>query len=207
MRGETLHSRLILTHLGPASGPSPVVGEPSPGPRRGAAIRGRPCPGRPCPRLLLLSASAGTRTRPASPLREEVARPQQTAKGKGVPVAIAENSTNPSLTCGDVVLFGLGQRVLRRAARGRPPGRYPRQPAGRRIRPGRPPAAPRWRAPAARLMPVPLPPGERRPGGRAAVCRRRPSHGHTGPGCVQPPPWRTPRSGGGRPHGARSGSP
>jgi ABC-type antimicrobial peptide transport system ATPase subunit len=34
----------------------------------------------------------------------------------GVPVAIAENPTNPPLSCGDVVLFGLGQRVLRRAA-------------------------------------------------------------------------------------------
>jgi Domain of unknown function (DUF4158) len=34
----------------------------------------------------------------------------------GVPVAIAENPTNPPLTCGDVVLFGLGQRVLCRAA-------------------------------------------------------------------------------------------
>src|SRR5216684_4494838 len=34
----------------------------------------------------------------------------------GVPVAIAENPTNPPLTCGDVVLFGPGQRVLRRAA-------------------------------------------------------------------------------------------
>ena len=34
----------------------------------------------------------------------------------GVPVAIAENPTNPPLACGDVVLFGLGQRVLRRAA-------------------------------------------------------------------------------------------
>src|ERR1022692_4446294 len=34
----------------------------------------------------------------------------------GVPVAIAENPTNPPLTCGDVVLSGLGQRVLRRSA-------------------------------------------------------------------------------------------
>ena len=34
----------------------------------------------------------------------------------GVPVAIAENPTNPPLACADVVLFGLGQRVLRRAA-------------------------------------------------------------------------------------------
>ena len=35
---------------------------------------------------------------------------------RGVPVAIAENPTDPPLACGDVVLFGLGQRVLRRAA-------------------------------------------------------------------------------------------
>src|SRR6266567_5074691 len=35
---------------------------------------------------------------------------------RGIPVAIAENPTNPPLTCGDVVLFRLGQRVLRRAA-------------------------------------------------------------------------------------------
>ena len=48
------------------------------------------------------------RHRPARPLRGRRQRPEALrGRGEGVPVAIAENPTNPPLTCGDVVLFGL----------------------------------------------------------------------------------------------------